>query len=152
MKKILLLSGLLILAAACNKTTASNQTSTALTDAQTNCSSSAAKYYANNNVMHTDNSDPEDTHSYTNHFNTSLNKCFIEMHENNLEVSTLNNSDYLVDVYDNKVIAYTLYPAPSYNQPKPGCNSVEDTFTDYMDLSCADLASFNSYIQPYMTN
>ena len=150
MKKTYIVVGLIFLAAGCSKTV-TEQSSVNLTS-QAICAESAAKYFKNNNIININNLSSAESVSYTNHYNRELNKCFIVMHKNDLGISMLNDYYGLVDIFENKVIVDTIFPAPSYNQPKPGCNSNFESFRGYTATSCSDLTNFNAFIKPYMAN
>lgn len=152
MKRLLIIIPLL-LAAGCNQSTnEQSSTTTASLTNQQSCAQSAAAYFKNNSVINTNLPGNGEYFSYTNHYNTELNKCFILIHDSNPGMSLFSDSYYLVDIFENKEIAYTSNPQPSYNQPKPGCNSNFEGSVGYNYTQCADLPSFNEFIKPYINN
>ena len=99
MKKLLFAFPIVaLLAAGCNETT-SQPTTASLTNQQ-NCAQSAAAYFKNNNVVNTNvGVGAAEYFSFTNHYDTELNKCFILIHDSNPGASLFSDSYYLIDVF-----------------------------------------------------
>jgi hypothetical protein len=114
-------------------------------DSQAKCAAAAKAYFNDNELSLRKATASTAFITYENHYNSSLNRCFILIHHGYYMRSGKNmwHSEVLTDVFENKDRAY-LYTTEDKEPETIGC-SVDD-------VTCMKTTDFDRLVKPFMTN